>query len=189
MWCPSCGAEYRPGFTRCPDCDVDLVSEPPPEPEPAAVGRTPVMLGVEYLGPDPAIVFVGSPPEADLIRSVLAGSGIDCVIWRSGLEQSYGGIAPNQVVVRREDAERAGEIIAAASTGELDLDAPDDDPRDWITPADGSAATAPSSDPIADVPPWWRHPELPALLSAVRVLFGIAIVVGLAYLGLTLITD
>jgi hypothetical protein len=28
MICPQCKAEYRPGFTRCTDCDVDLVWEP-----------------------------------------------------------------------------------------------------------------------------------------------------------------
>jgi hypothetical protein len=27
MFCPLCRQEYRPGFTRCSDCDVDLVSE------------------------------------------------------------------------------------------------------------------------------------------------------------------
>src|SRR5262245_23198719 len=26
MICPKCGAEYRPGFTRCTDCEVDLVA-------------------------------------------------------------------------------------------------------------------------------------------------------------------
>ena len=31
MYCPECGAEYRPGFDRCADCDVALVPEPPPE--------------------------------------------------------------------------------------------------------------------------------------------------------------
>ena len=30
MYCPQCKAEYRQGFTRCADCDVDLVHEPPP---------------------------------------------------------------------------------------------------------------------------------------------------------------
>jgi hypothetical protein len=30
MFCPECKAEYRPGFTRCSDCDVSLVAEPPP---------------------------------------------------------------------------------------------------------------------------------------------------------------
>lgn len=29
MFCPQCNAEYRPGFTRCADCDVDLVQDPP----------------------------------------------------------------------------------------------------------------------------------------------------------------
>ena len=28
-YCPSCGAEYRAAFTRCADCDVELVDELP----------------------------------------------------------------------------------------------------------------------------------------------------------------
>ena len=31
MVCPKCGAEYRQGFTRCADCDLDLVWELPKE--------------------------------------------------------------------------------------------------------------------------------------------------------------
>lgn len=31
MFCPNCKAEYKPGFTDCPDCDVSLVYELPPE--------------------------------------------------------------------------------------------------------------------------------------------------------------
>lgn len=30
MFCPQCRVEYRPGFTSCTDCDVDLVQELPP---------------------------------------------------------------------------------------------------------------------------------------------------------------
>jgi hypothetical protein len=29
MYCPQCRSEYRQGFTRCSDCDVDLVAELP----------------------------------------------------------------------------------------------------------------------------------------------------------------
>ena len=33
MICPECKAEYKPGFTECPDCGVHLVDElPSPEP-------------------------------------------------------------------------------------------------------------------------------------------------------------
>lgn len=31
MFCPQCKAEYRPGFTHCTDCDVDLVDALPAE--------------------------------------------------------------------------------------------------------------------------------------------------------------
>ena len=31
MICPSCGSEYREGFTHCADCDVDLVTTLPRE--------------------------------------------------------------------------------------------------------------------------------------------------------------
>ena len=33
MFCPQCRVEYRPGFTRCSDCDVDLAAELPKEPQ------------------------------------------------------------------------------------------------------------------------------------------------------------
>ena len=29
MFCPECKASYRPGFSHCPDCDVDLVDSLP----------------------------------------------------------------------------------------------------------------------------------------------------------------
>lgn len=31
-YCPACEAEYKPGVTRCPDCDVELVAALPPAP-------------------------------------------------------------------------------------------------------------------------------------------------------------
>ena len=39
MFCPQCRVEYRPGFTRCTDCDVDLVTVLPPAEQP--VSKTP----------------------------------------------------------------------------------------------------------------------------------------------------
>jgi hypothetical protein len=31
LFCPNCKAEYKPGFSDCPDCDVSLVYELPSE--------------------------------------------------------------------------------------------------------------------------------------------------------------
>jgi hypothetical protein len=42
MFCPQCKVEYRPGFTRCSDCDVELVHQLPEE---ALAVRTPVAPG------------------------------------------------------------------------------------------------------------------------------------------------
>ena len=39
MFCPQCHAEYRPGFSRCNDCEVDLVDELPAESAAAADGE------------------------------------------------------------------------------------------------------------------------------------------------------
>jgi hypothetical protein len=32
VWCPSCGDEFRTGYTRCEECEVALVAERPAHP-------------------------------------------------------------------------------------------------------------------------------------------------------------
>ena len=199
MWCPSCGAEYRPGFTRCSDCDVDLVAGPPPEPEPEPERRLPDVVSIQSLGPAPTEVFVGPGVAVDMMRSVLEGSGIDCLILRSGLEAYGAGLVPQRLLVRGEDAERASEIILAARTGDLEIDETDeldeesvlveDEPPGWIEASapggsDGRAMPTPTG-PITDAEPWWR----PQLLSAVVVVFAFAAVLGIAYLIYVAIAD
>ena len=39
MFCPQCRTEYRPGFTHCTDCDVDLVAELPKKESPDSAER------------------------------------------------------------------------------------------------------------------------------------------------------
>lgn len=45
MFCPQCSVEYRPGFTRCTDCDVDLVDALPQEPEPDGQANSIIWIG------------------------------------------------------------------------------------------------------------------------------------------------
>jgi hypothetical protein len=122
MWCPSCRAEYRAGFTHCPDCDVDLVAERPPEEEPAPTRRATEDFGPSRLA-DPVEVYVGPPVEVGMMKSVLDGSRIPSEVWNSGMQGAYPGAFPSKLVVGSDDAERATELILAARTGELDLDA------------------------------------------------------------------
>ena len=62
MYCPSCRAEFREGFFRCEDCDIDLVEKLPKEP---------VKPGYVQL----ATVFTEG--EIALIKSNLDQAGID----------------------------------------------------------------------------------------------------------------
>jgi hypothetical protein len=66
-FCPSCGVEYREGFTRCSECDVALVAEPPPAPPPTGPEWTPVAMFV-------------TAEEANLARGLLAGVGIPSTV-------------------------------------------------------------------------------------------------------------
>jgi hypothetical protein len=142
---------------------------------------------IDRTAPSPEVVFTGPLPEAELMRAVLEGSGIECLVWEAGLEQTYGaGIMPSRVVVPPDHAERAREIIAAARAGDLDLDLDEASDAELVRSTfEGHA----SSDPIAEVTPWWRHPELPALLSAARVVLVLGAIVGIAYLVFTAVAD
>jgi hypothetical protein len=190
VWCPSCAAEYRPGFTRCPDCETDLVVEAPPEPEPYR--RIPGEIDLEDLGPAPEVVFVGPPPEADLMRAVLEGSGIACVVWRSGLEHSYGAIWPHRVLVREDVADRASEVIRAARAGELDLDAApnETDPFEgeeaddgWLRPREESSMPTQTGPIVERARPVW----VSAALSIARVLVSIAVLFAVVFFVLDLV--
>lgn len=105
-FCPSCKYEYRQGINRCPDCNVCLVDELPPEPAPRAAMPT-----VE-------LVRVASYPYevmAQEARMRLEREGIYAAISNEKIGQTDmilawadGGI---HVVVPADDAARALEIL------------------------------------------------------------------------------
>lgn len=142
-YCPSCGAEYRRGFTECADCLVPLQAEPPapaPEtykPRPRAEHR--------------AVVFrSGRRMDAELVRARLEADGLDAWIWSTGLGPwrmesavtEMTGVPSefnaHNVVVDDEDFDRAREVLDARGVAIDALpgadeaqDASDDDAR-WM---------------------------------------------------------
>jgi hypothetical protein len=79
MFCPECGTEYAPGVTRCEECGVDLVAEPPPAAVDTAEWKDLVTVLVTD---DPALVPVA--------RSMLEAEGIPCFARGDGLQDLVG---------------------------------------------------------------------------------------------------
>jgi len=78
MFCPSCGSEYREGFSRCVDCEVDLVDSPPPAEAHPDIG-------------DVETVFATGDPVALLAaKSLLEEAGIPYLSRGEGTQDLFG---------------------------------------------------------------------------------------------------
>ena len=105
MFCPQCRAEYRAGFVRCSDCDIELVDQLPLDPPPIDLLRD-VETGL------PVLVVVRTYVkrlDADLARTALEAAGIESVVRRAFLR----GI---ELLVRPEDAQEAKAVLSVDVT-------------------------------------------------------------------------
>jgi hypothetical protein len=106
MFCPKCKAEYREGFSRCADCDVDLVPELSPDTEPSAEY-------IEYTDFIKIITF-SSRHEAELAKGHLSINDINAVIFGDDAGGTQPGLSFStgvQLSVRQEDVEKAKRIL------------------------------------------------------------------------------
>jgi Putative prokaryotic signal transducing protein len=115
LFCPRCGAEYRSGIARCPDCDVELVHEPPT--------RDQEIASDVRLGPDLVRVYSSpNPTIAHLVEGILTGEGIECAVY-GGPHGAYpvtvGALSEVFIYVRPADARRARALIEAAERGDF----------------------------------------------------------------------
>ena len=127
MFCPECTIEYRDGFTRCSDCDVELVATLP-EPE----GEPDLELVKIYETGNPALVpFFESLLKDAGIEYLIKGAAIqDLFGWgRFGAKQSY-AVGPVEFYVRADAADDARAIVARLEESEtVGEDAVEDEPR------------------------------------------------------------
>ena len=105
-YCKVCRHEYAEGITRCPDCDVDLVDELPPEQE-SSVAQGYVRV---YVAENEA--------EARIVESTLEEAGIKT--WDQaefgGVSEipGLGAISREDILVLAADAEKASQVIQQA---------------------------------------------------------------------------
>ena len=122
MFCPQCKAEYRVGFIRCSDCDVELVDHLPVE-MPAEAEEVARKFEAGRFEAAPELVVIRtfqSGLDADLAKSVLQAAGIDSMIrGNDSARRHYYGLALTQgidLLVRGEDAEDAVKILDVDDT-------------------------------------------------------------------------
>jgi hypothetical protein len=113
MYCPSCGAEYRAGFTTCSDCQVELVNEP-------AIAGVPGVRGAPSQSGGFALIWSGGNPQThEAIREALEHAGIDARTIRAEehliLAWSH---ARFEIWVPAEQAEQAHELLQQLGSGE-----------------------------------------------------------------------
>ena len=104
-FCPQCESEFRPGFARCEECDVDLVESLPEKPKPPPV---PV--------PSFHVVYTTTDlVEAETVRILLEGRGIEAEV-----QNRYSGFSaidlptsasPFEITVPAADALEASKIL------------------------------------------------------------------------------
>lgn len=115
MFCPECRSELREGFTRCSECDVDLVATLPEEAE----------IGKDHQAEIYEIVFETS--EVDLLplyKSVLDSAKIPYLTQGEDMANLYPGLgltltpqhtAEVLIQVPADRAAEARELLSAVS--------------------------------------------------------------------------
>jgi hypothetical protein len=111
MFCPVCGDEYQVGFSRCVECDAELVVSLPANPEPAPFELT-------------TVLETGDQSLVAVAKSILDSAGIPCVARNERLQNLFGwgtigtgfnaAMGPIRIQVLKEDEETARELLKAA---------------------------------------------------------------------------
>ncbi len=119
-YCPECLTEYREGAAECIDCHVPLHPGPPPTVETPEFAPDVKLVTVRtFHGPTASM-------DAELARNVLKEEGILSALPGDTGAEVIPGIDVVQLLVREEEAARAGEILEAFENAEAEL--PEDDP-------------------------------------------------------------
>ena len=98
MFCPKCRTEYRDGFTRCNDCQVDLVKNLPAE---------------ETQESEDLVEVLATFNQADIaiIKSVLDNHKIEYYFFDEHMSIIRPAVLPARLMAKKSDIKRIVEII------------------------------------------------------------------------------
>jgi len=100
MYCPKCGSGYREGFSKCADCEADLVEGQPPEAEDEVRYVEMVEVFSTY-----------NPGDIAVIKSVLDGEDIHYYFQGENANLMVGGGSYARLLVKADQVERVKEIL------------------------------------------------------------------------------
>ncbi len=103
-YCPECLAEYVEGAVNCIDCGVALRPGLPPARPSGDSPEVKLVRVRTFRGPTAQL-------DADLARNLLQEEGIPCVLPGQSSAEVLPGVGVVQLLVRKEDAEEAVEIL------------------------------------------------------------------------------
>ncbi len=103
MFCPQCKSEYRPGFTRCADCGVELVDRLPDEPHQV---RERIPDNVKL------VPVLQTEDQADIIsiKMALDPEGIEYILQGETM-MGFRRDDPVVLLVREDEVERVRELL------------------------------------------------------------------------------
>lgn len=129
MYCPNCGAEYRPDFVTCADCQVALVADPPTKRAKSAVHFNDGEIDQHEFADEHerdsfALVWSGMDPRGHAdAREVLADENIPARTIHQQDHLIYAAVSsPFEIYVPAAMAERAKHALKAANASEESLD-------------------------------------------------------------------
>ena len=107
MFCPICESEYKPGITRCPDDDAELVDQLTPET--AAHDSSAARFVVLHT--------LSSPAEGEMVSDMLRQNGVRAVVQggaNDAFSPVFSAVSPGvAVLVDERDLDRARELYAS----------------------------------------------------------------------------
>ncbi len=99
MFCPRCGSEYKKGIRNCPDCNVPLVKDLPPEFDES----------IEFS--EAPLISTYNAGDISLVKSVLDSADITYFFKGDHVNPAHTFLEPAHLFVRKDQVEEARELL------------------------------------------------------------------------------